>query len=117
MRQVGYSSHGSIKFLTQKQYDNIRESPLIKDTSFSIVLGIAENEALNKSQTEIRYGEDKVARWGFSYPTTGEMPRFGKEIACSTITLDALGVPHELGAAIPLEFTLYGKKYNEESFF
>ena len=114
MRQVGSSSHGGLKFLTQAQYDHIKESPLLKDISYNIILGIAENEGLRKSQTEIRYSEDKSAEWSFSYPTTGDMPRSGKEIACSTITLDLLGVPHELGQKVPLTFTLYGQKITEE---
>ncbi len=114
MRQVGTSSHAGLKNLTQAQYDHIKESPLIRDISYNIVLGLAENQELRKSQTEIRYSEDKAAGWGFSYPTTGDMPRQGKEIACSTITLDLLGVPHELGQKVTLEFTLYGQKIIED---
>ncbi|MDR1687478.1 MAG: FtsX-like permease family protein [Clostridiales bacterium] len=114
MRQVGTAAHGGLKYLTQAQYSHIKESPLIKDISYSIIIGVAENEALRKNQTEIRYGEDKSARWGFSYPETGDMPRAGLEAACSTITLDLLGVKHELGQKVPLEFTLYGQKHRVE---
>lgn len=114
MRQVGTSAHGSFKYLSQAQYDNIKESPLLRDISYNIIIGIAENEALLKNPTEIRYSEDKIAEWGFSYPTVGDMPRAGMELACSTITLDLLSIPHELGQKIPLEFTIHGKKYKEE---
>lgn len=114
MRQVGTSSHGGLKYLSQEQYDNFKESPLIKDISYNIMIAGAENEALRKKQTEIRYSEDDCAKWGFSYPTTGDMPRAGKELACSTITLDMLGIPHELGQTVPLEFTVRGKKIIEE---
>ncbi len=78
MRQVGSSSHGGLKFLTQAQYDHIKESPLIKDISFNIVLAIAENESLRKSQTEIRYSEDKSAEWG--------LPTFYHGSNCGTVT-------------------------------
>ncbi len=114
MRQVGTSSHGGLKYLTQEQYDNFEKSPLIDDISYNIIIAVAENEELRKNQTEIRWSEDKCAEWGFSFPTTGDMPRSGKEIAMSTITLDLLGIPHELGQTVPLEFTVDGKKYNEE---
>ena len=114
MRQVGNSTHGLLKYLTQAQYDNFKESPLIKDISYNIFIGIAENEALQKKQTEIRYGEDKAAKWVFSYPAVGTMPEAGMELACSTLTLDMLDIPHELGQRVPLEFTVHGKEYSEE---
>ena len=113
MRQVGTSSHGGLKYLTQEQYDHLAASPLIRDISYSIIVGAAENEALLGKQTEIRYAEDDFAKWGFSYPTTGRMPRGTGELACSTLTLDALDLAHELGQTIPLEFTVGGKTYHE----
>jgi ABC-type transport system, involved in lipoprotein release, permease component len=114
MRQVGTSSHAGFKYLTQAQYDHIAESPLIKDISYNIIVGGAENPALLGKQTEIRYAEDDSAKWGFSYPTVGRMPEAANELVCSTITLDALGIPHELGQIVPLEFSVFGKQYSEE---
>lgn len=114
MRMVGTSAHGGLKHLTQEQYDNFSKSPLIKDISYSIIVAGAENEALQDKQTEIRYSEDDSARWGFSYPTTGGMPKERNELACSTITLDELGLPHELGQTVTLEFSVHGKSYHEE---
>lgn len=114
MRQVGTSAHGGLKYLTQEQYDNFKQSPLLRDISYSRSIAIAENEELQKKQTEIRYGEDDCAKWMFSYPTVGKMPQAGKELACSTLTLDMLGIPHELGQTVPLEFSIHGVKYVEE---
>jgi putative ABC transport system permease protein len=74
---------------------------------------LAENDELKKSQTEIRYSEDESAKWGFNYPEVGSMPQSETEIACSTITLDLLGIPRELGASVPLEFSANGKKHTE----
>jgi putative ABC transport system permease protein len=113
MRQVGTSAHGGLKYLTMEQYENFAESPRIKDISYDRLLAIAENDALKKVQCEIRYAEDKKAQWAFSFPSAGKMPLSKNEIACNTIVLDALGVPHEIGADIPLEFTVGGRKYAE----
>lgn len=112
MRQVGTRAHGGFKFLTQEQYDTISKDPKIKDISYNIFLALAENEPLKKQLTEIRYAEDKKARWGVNtYPETGRIPLDGEELATSTRVLDALGVPHELGQKVPLEFTVRGQKY------
>jgi putative ABC transport system permease protein len=113
MRQVGTSSHGGLKYLTMEQYENFTQSPLVKDIAYRKMLAIAENDALAKKYSEISFAEDKLARWFFSYPSTGGMPRTMKEAAVSTIVLDALGVPHEIGAELPLEFTVGSRKYSE----
>ncbi|MCI8336093.1 MAG: ABC transporter permease [Peptococcaceae bacterium] len=113
MRQVGTSAHGGFKFLTQEQYDKLTQDPTIKELSYDIYLAMGENKALKNVYTEIRYCEDLAAKWRFSYPDVGDMPRQGKEIATSDVVLDALGVPHEIGAEVPLEFTVHGKQYKE----
>lgn len=113
MRQVGTSSHAGFKFLTQEQYDILCKDPKIKDISYNIIIGFGENPELKKTYTEIRYTEPKAAEWGFSMPTTGRLPKSGMEVATSTAVLDALGVPHELGAAVPLTFTANGVTYSE----
>ncbi|MDR3072144.1 MAG: ABC transporter permease, partial [Clostridiales Family XIII bacterium] len=113
-RQVGTQAHGGLKYLTMAQYDNFKKSPLPKDISYNIIFSIAENEALRGIQCEIRYSEDKMARWEFSFPDVGNMPQADREIACSTIVLDALDVPREIGASVPLVFSVGGRQYTEQ---
>jgi len=95
MRQVGTSAHGGLKQITSEQCEHFAQSPLIKDITYNRFLGTAENDALKKAYCEIYYGEDDLARWRFSCPSEGEMPMEKNEIACSTVVLDALDVPHE----------------------
>ncbi|MDR1804414.1 MAG: ABC transporter permease [Treponema sp.] len=113
MRQVGTSAHGGLKYLTMEQYENFARSPLAKDIAYRKGLALAENDALAKKYSEISFAEDKLARWFFSYPSTGSMPLAKNEAATSTIVLEALGVPHEIGAKVPLEFTVGSRKYSE----
>ncbi len=113
MRQVGTRAHGGFKFITWQQYEKIAADPKVKDISYSIIIGTGENPELKKVSTEIRYTEEKAARWSFNYPTTGTLPKNRMDVATTTEVLDALGVPHELGASVPLEFTANGKKYRE----
>lgn len=113
MRQVGTRAHGGFKFLTWQQYEKLLEDPKIKDISYNIIIGFAENEALKKTYTEIRYTEEKSAKWGFCEPTTGTLPVKKMDVATSTKVLDALGLPHELGVQVPLQFTANGKKYSD----
>jgi len=113
MRQVGTSAHAGFKEFTQAQYDKLKADPEIKDISYNIYISNADNEALNKTNTEIRWTEEKDAKWSFCEPTTGTLPKSRLDIATSTAVLDALGVPHKLGASVPLEFTANGVHHNE----
>lgn len=113
MRQVGTRAHGGFKFLTQQQYDKITADPKVKDISYNIHIGSPENKELNKTYTELRYTEEKAAKWSFSMPTTGTLPKERVDIATTTNVLDALGLPHKLGVTVPLEFTANGIKYKE----
>lgn len=114
MRQVGGSSHGGFKNLTWEEFDTLKVHPDIKAYGGSIFVGVVENEALAKHATELRWTDENYAEWSFSKPTTGSLPQSEKELATATSVLDDLGVPHELGASVPVEFTVDGKKYKEE---
>jgi putative ABC transport system permease protein len=41
------------------------------------------------------------------------MPRERNEVACSTVVLNALGIPHEIGALVPLEYTAGSETYSD----
>jgi putative ABC transport system permease protein len=49
-------------------------------------------------------------KMAFCEPTTGRAPKAENEIIADTKTLDLLGVPHEIGAIVPLSFTMKGKQ-------
>lgn len=114
MRQVGGSSHGSFKYLSQEEYGALKTHPSIKDISYSVVLGFGENQELKKHPTEIRYSSGDVnAKGMFSMPTTGALPQNDNEIATNTIVLECLGVPAEIGQKLTLSYTLAEKIYTD----
>ncbi|MDD6646212.1 MAG: ABC transporter permease [Firmicutes bacterium] len=114
MRQVGTSAHGGFKFLSMEQYDKVAKDPKVKDISYNIIVGNPVNPELKETYTELRYTQAKSAEWGFCTPQTGRLPKKGMELATTTAVLDALGVPHRLGAEVPLKFTANGRAYNEK---
>lgn len=113
MRQVGTKAHGGFKYLTMPQYEILKKDEKIRDISYNILLGTAENPELSKTYTEIRYTEEKSAAWSFSMPTTGRLPKEGRELATTVQVLDALGVEHRLGAEVPLRFTANGEVHED----
>ncbi len=114
MKQVGTSAHGGFKNLSMEQYEQVKKDSKVKDISYTIIAGELTGDALLKTYTEFRYTEEKAAEWSYHVPATGRLPEKGMELATTTDVLDALGVPHKIGAKVPLEFTAGGKDYREE---
>ncbi len=102
MRQVGTSAHGGYKYLSVEEYEQIKAAGGYQKISYDIIAGFAMNPELAEMQTEVRYGEDQMAEWSFSYPQEGRMPTEYNECVASSKVLEALGVPMEVGAKVPL---------------
>lgn len=114
MRQVGGNAHGGFKYLTMEQYEKLKSHPDIKEISYTVVLGIAENRELLKRPAEIRYAKDALAaEMMFSMPTTGKMPEKRDEIATDTLVLERLGITPRLGEQVALEYSVCGEKKKE----
>lgn len=103
-RQTGYDAQASFKAIDPKQAEQIAAHPDVKELGESIVLGLAENQKLAGRQAEIRWGSDSYASHSFGMPTTGRMPEAADELAVDTLVLDRLGIPHELGQTVTLEW-------------
>lgn len=102
MRQVGTSAHGGFKTMTPEEYERLKKAGGYRDISYDIVAGFAVNPELASIQTEVRYAEDKMAKWSFCFPEEGRMPAEGKECVAGSKVLEALNVPLEIGAKVPL---------------
>lgn len=115
MRQVGGSAHAGYKYLTQAEYDIVKQDKKLKEISYRIVVGDAVNDELKKLRTEVSYYEDLDAKMSFCYPEKGRMPKKGDEIVTSDLVLKKLGIPCELGRKVPLAIKI-GKETVEKTF-
>ena len=106
MRQVGGYSHGGFKRLTEEQVDDLREDPLIRESGATYLFSVPEEDAFLKISAEMRYAEDNYAKFCWSLPTSGAMPKQGKEIAMDTAVLELLGIPAKLGEEVELTYPL-----------
>ena len=113
-RQVGTSAHGGYKSLTTEEYERIRTAGGYQDISFDVYAGFAVNPNLKAIQTEVRYGEDKMARWAYCYPEEGKMPENINECATSSKVLEALGIPLKVGEKVPLTISTHDAMGNEK---
>lgn len=113
MREVGTKSHAGLKDATVEQYSKISSDPLIKKSSYNILIGIAKN--IMKRQAELRYTPDEETLDDiFITLEEGRMPIDRNEIIVDTFILDELKLPYALGGKIPLDFSFMGKEISEE---
>lgn len=113
-RQIGTCAHGGYKYLSIEEYERVKVAGGYKDISYDVMAGFAANPELNDLQTEVRYAEDKMAKWSYSYPEKGRMPEEPYECAVSSKVLDALGIPYEIGAKVPITISSHDKDGNEK---
>ncbi len=104
-RQTGYDAQVSFKSITPEQIAKIAGRPEVKEVGESVVVGLGKGDALTGRQVEVRFADESYAGHSFSLPETGGMPQQKDEIALDTIVLDRMGIPHELGQHITLEWT------------
>ena len=103
-RQTGYDGQASFKSITAEQFSLIADHPDVAEAGERLVLGLAQNKKLGGKQVEIRWSSDINAEHSFAMPTTGTMPTAADEIALDTLILDRLGIPHQLGETVTLEW-------------
>lgn len=108
-RQVGGFSHGGFKYLTEEQFEELRDDPRIAQWGLRRFLGMPTEVPFNKSHVEVSYADANYAHWAFCDPVEGRLPEEGTdEAATDTAVLELLGIEPEIGAKFTLTFDVDG---------
>lgn len=113
MREVGGRFHAGLKSATREQYEKVIADPMVKKSSYTILLGVADN--ILKHQAELRYlSEDSELQDLFITLEEGRMPVAENEIVVDSFTLDEFNLPHAVGEKVPLKFSFMGEVIEDE---
>ncbi|HIT36013.1 MAG TPA: ABC transporter permease, partial [Candidatus Faecousia intestinavium] len=108
-RQAGGWSHGTFKYLTEEQFETLKDDPLIAQWGLRRFLGMPTEIPFNKDHVEIGYSDANQAHWTYCDPVEGRLPQEGtNEAATDTHVLDLLGIDPELGAEFTVTFYVDG---------
>lgn len=108
-RQIGSYSHGGFKYLTQEQFAQLRQDPLIQAWGVRRFLGMPAEPPFNKAHVEIGYSDANQAHWMYCDPVQGRLPQEGtNEAATDTRVLELLGLEPKLGAQFTITFDVDG---------
>ena len=108
-RQAGGWAHGTFKYLTEEQFTELKDDPLIDQWGLRRFLGMPTEVPFNKSHVEIGYSDANNAHWMYCDPVEGRLPQEGtNEAATDTHVLELLGVEPEIGAEFTVTFSVDG---------
>lgn len=111
MRQSGGGGHAVLKYITDEQFNKVKDHNLIKEIAYRRILCDAvKNEEFLKRKAEFWYYDDVGLKLGFCGPTSGHKPVAENEVIADTKTLQLMGVPLEEGAPIKLKLDIKGKE-------
>lgn len=118
IRQFMSSSHAIAQDSTPQQGEKteqaIKDSDDVERYGKGIFLGSAVNPELSFS-AEVRYADENMAESFNCVPTKGRLPEKEDEIAVSSLVLDRLGVPHELGQKVKITWEKWEENYEAKT--
>lgn len=117
MRQAGGDGMAHLKYITEEQFEAVKDHPLIDRISYNrIICESVESDALLKRRAEIYYMNDVGMELGFCVPTHGQKPEKENEIIMDTRAMKMLGLPEEIGAPVTFRMKLHGGEIVERKF-
>ena len=114
MREIGTSYHAGLKYMSQPEYEQVKDDPKIKDISYSIMVGYLSSDDLKKLPTEVYYSEEQNAKKCYCYPEVGTLPTKANEIVTSDLVLEKLGVPAEVGTTFTATLLVDGEEISQD---
>lgn len=113
-RKVGGYAHGGFKYLTEEQFGELKNDPLIKEYSERIFVGMPFEAPFDKLHAEISYCDENAAEWMYLTPEEGHLPAENtNEAATDTRILSLLGVTPGIGAEFTVTFDVDGTETTE----
>ncbi len=115
MRQAGGDGHAVLKYMTEEQFNDVKDHPLIEEIAYDRILcDDVENSCFLKRRAEFWYYDDVGLQLGFIQLQEGHKPQAVNEVIADTTTLQLLGVQLEVGAPISLTLNIRGESVTRD---
>lgn len=115
MRQAGGDGHAMLKYITDQQFDAVKDHDSIEEIAYARSLSDSvDNEALIKRRAEFWYYDEVALKLGFIQLEEGHLPEAEDEVIVDTKTLELLGIPLRQGEAVRLDLDIRGESVTRE---
>ncbi|MGR6128924.1 ABC transporter permease [Paenibacillus sp. SER-28] len=115
MRQVGGDGHAVLKYITDDEFNHVKDHPLIKEIAYNRILSDRViNDKFLKRHTEFWYYDDVGLKLGFIELKEGHKPVAENEVIADSKTLQLLDVPPKIGAPLKLKLNIRDKEVQRD---
>ncbi len=115
IRKAGGDGQAVLNYISDEVYNDIAGSSLIDRIAYTKAVSYRlQNPGLERWRSDLWYMDDTALEFARYTPTTGRRPEAEHEIIADTKTLDALGVPAQIGETVSLTYEVKGKLYTTD---
>lgn len=115
IRKAGGDGQAVLNYISDDVYNDIQGNALIDRIAYTKAVSYRlKNPGLEKWRSDLWYMDDTALEFARYEPTTGHKPIAENEIIADTRTLDALGVPAQIGTTITLTYDIKGNEYTTD---
>ena len=113
IRKQGGDGQAVLNYISDEVFDNIKGNEMIEQIAYTKAVSYhINNPGLEKWRADMWFMDDTALKFARYEPTTGHRPEAENEIMADTKTLDALGIPAEIGATVTLDYQIKGISYS-----
>lgn len=115
IRKAGGDGQAVLNYISDEVYDDVAGNPLIDRIAYTKAVSYRlKNPGLERWRSDLWYMDDTALEFARYTPTTGHRPEGSNEIIADTKTLDALGVPAQIGETVSLTYDIKGIEYTTD---
>ena len=115
IRKAAGDGQAVLNYISDEVYNDVAGSPLIDRIAYTKAVSYRlKNPGLERWRSDLWYMDDTALEFARYTPTTGHRPEAENEIIADTKTLDALGVPAQIGETVSLTYEVKGKLYTTD---
>lgn len=115
IRKAGGDGQAVLNYISDEVYNDIAGSSLIDRIAYAKAVSYRlKNQGLERWRSDLWYMDDTALEFARYVPTTGHRPVAENEIIADTKTLEALGIPAQVGETISLTYEIKGTTYTTD---
>lgn len=115
IRKAGGDGQAVLNYISDEVYNDVAGSSLIDRIAYAKAVSYRlKNQGLERWRSDLWYMDDTALEFARYTPTTGHRPVEENEIIADTKTLEALGVPAQVGETISLTYEIKGIEYTTD---
>ena len=115
IRKAGGDGQAVLNYISDEVYNDMAGNPLIDRIAYTKAISYRlKNPGLERWRSDLWYMDDTALEFARYTPATGHRPEAENEIIADTKTLDALGIPAQIGETVSLTYDVKGIEYTTD---